>query len=508
MQERQAAAAQPKRIVALPVDARPVVRAQVQSLVTTAGWALVVPPLDSLGHFRVRANVEALATWLLSEGAEASAFVLSLDMLVYGGLVPSRFIDDDLVQLRARLGVLNLLKAKWPEKPIYAFAATMRLSNNNINEEEKPYWDKYGELIWRWSFFSDRFAIRGMPDDEQNAHHAQNLIPMHVRDDYLATRARNFAVTETALQMVEEGIIDRLVLPQDDTAEYGLNIAERRALQAKIKERGIDDHVLIYPGADEVIHTLAAYAVHHADSRRELESSCAFYLLPSDAEGIGSLVARYEDRPILESIAAQIRAVGGILVDSAATADVILAVHTDGAKQGDWATRIPLANPKPISLQWLDQLVEHHQQGKPIALLDLAYANGGDPRLIAALAARMPLTSLAAYAGWNTASNSAGSAVAQCVLAKTAFVTAANQHFLCLRFVEDVFYQSMMRQDIRDAIDEASLTSDELEAQVATKFIEPANVWIRQHGFGFRVARIRLPWQRTFEIDITLEPIS
>jgi Protein of unknown function (DUF4127) len=507
MQERQAAAAQPKRIVALPVDARPVVRAQVQSLVMASGWALVVPPQENLGHFRVQANVEALATWLLSESAEASAFVLSLDMLVYGGLVPSRFIDDDLVQLRARLGILNALKARWPEKPIYAFAATMRLSNNNVNEEEKLYWDKYGELIWRWSFFSDRFASFGAPDDEQSSNHARDLIPADIRRDYLATRARNFAVTETALQMVEERIIDRLVLPQDDTAEYGFNIAERRTLQLKIKERGLEDRVLIYPGADEVIHTLAAYAVSHADVTLE-SGSYAFYLLPSDAEGIGSLVARYEDRPILGSIAAQIHAVGGTIVNSAAAADMILAVHTDGAKQGDWAMRIPLANPQPISSQWLDQLVDHHQQGKPIALLDLAYANGGDPRLIAALAARLPLTSLAAYAGWNTASNSAGSVVAQCVLAKTAFALAANQQFLCLRFVEDVFYQSMMRQDIRDAIDEASLTPDELEAQVAARFIEPANVWIRQHGFNFRVATISMPWQRTFEIDITLEPIS
>jgi Protein of unknown function (DUF4127) len=507
MQEKKSKDAQPKQIVALPVDARPVVRAQVQLLMMTSGWALVVPPKESLGHFRVQANVEALAIWLMTEGADASAFVVSLDMLVYGGLVPSRFIDNDLVQLRARLDILKSLKAKWPEKPIYAFAATMRLSNNNINEEEKPYWDQFGELIWRWSFFSDRFAIHGAPDDEQCANHARDLIPLHIRDDYLATRERNFAVTGTTLQMVDEGIINRLVLPQDDTAEYGFNIAERRVLQVKIKERGIEDRVLIYPGADEVIHTLAAYAVSHANTTRE-PSSCAFYLLPSDPESIVSLVARYEDRPILESIAAQIHAVGGTIVDSAATADVILAVHTDGATQGDWAMRIPLANPQPISLQWLDQLVGHHQQGKPVALLDLAYANGGDPRLIELIAARLPLTEFAAYAGWNTASNSAGSVVAQCALAKTAFASATNQQFLCLRLLEDVFYQSMMRQDIRDAIDETSLTPDELEAQIAISFIAPANVWIRQHGFNFRVATISMPWERTFEIDITLEPIS
>ena len=43
-----------RRIVALPVDGRPVVRAQVQSLVASAGWELAMPAVAALGHLRRR----------------------------------------------------------------------------------------------------------------------------------------------------------------------------------------------------------------------------------------------------------------------------------------------------------------------------------------------------------------------------------------------------------------------------------------------------------------------
>ncbi|NJR71955.1 MAG: DUF4127 family protein, partial [Gammaproteobacteria bacterium] len=101
------------------------------------------------------ADRDQLAAWLLQNAGDADGFVLSLDMLIYGGLVPSRFITDSESDLLARLSSLKLLKQRYPLRPLYAFIATMRLSNNNINEEEKTYWDKYGELIWRWSFYED-----------------------------------------------------------------------------------------------------------------------------------------------------------------------------------------------------------------------------------------------------------------------------------------------------------------------------------------------------------------
>ena len=491
-----------RRIVALPVDGRPVVREQVQMLVANAGWELAMPPVAALGNLRVPAERAALSAWLMEQAPSADGVVISLDMLAYGGLVPSRFIDDPLEHLEQFLELLPALKHRFPQKPVYAFAATMRISNNNVNEEEKEYWSEFGELIWRWSYFSDKHALQSLLDDAVRADVARSAIPADIQADYLATRTRNRSLTLRALELVAAGVIDRLVLPQDDTAQFGFNIAERRMLEQRVAELGVGDKVLVYPGADEVMHTLCAHLVGNLTQAAPL----AFFLSCGDPERVGQLHALYEDRPVLEAVTRQVAAAGARLVGSPEDADLILALHTRGAGQGDWAMCKPLPDPQPLSQAWLKQLAAWHGAGKPVALLDLAYANGGDPVLIGELAARLPLDELAAYAGWNTASNSIGSLVAQCVLARADLRAPGNRKVLALRLLEDFLYQSVLRQTVRNSVREADCNPQALRDVVAHIFIGHANSWAEAHRLGWEVCAVTLPWQRTFEIGIALRP--
>ena len=264
-----------RALAAVPVDARPVVRSQVQELVACAGWDLRMPPVAMLGHLRQPGERDALRDWLQAQGPGVDGFVISLDMLVYGGLVPSRFIEDDLQALRKRLLLLQEIRAQWPTKPIFAFAATMRISNNNVAEEEKAYWSQFGTALWAWSFHTDRASQVG--DSLQAAQilaQAQQLaqqIPAAIQRDYVRTRQRNFQITQQALQAVRDGVITRLVLPQDDTAEFGMNVAERRQLQQLVQALGIESQVAIYAGADEVMHTLCARLVSALEQRPALQ---------------------------------------------------------------------------------------------------------------------------------------------------------------------------------------------------------------------------------------------
>lgn len=510
-----------KKIVALPVDGRPAVREQVRALVQIGGCDFSAPAVAQLGHFRQAADCDSLSQWLLKQAETADGFVLSLDMLVYGGLVPSRFCAELLEQLLPRLDVLVALKQNYPEKPIYAFAATMRMSNNNVAEEEKTYWAQYGTLIWTWSFYTDKFAQTNNHADKVLANAARAQIPDDIADDYLETRARNVAVTSEALDLLEAGIIDRLILPQDDTAEYGFNIAERRDLQLEINVRNLGGDAIIYAGADEVMHTLCARMVASFNAA----PSMRIYVHLSDAAGAPTLRALYEDRPILDSVAAQIAAVGAVRVDDAVQADVILLLHTQGAAQGDWAMRRALpsrASACIATAAWLTQLEGWYASGKLIAVADCAYANGGDPEMLALLNVKIGLHNLAAYAGWNTASNTIGCVVAQCVLqnvinnrpkvpvnrASLGIIFNEHKKFLALRLLEDVAYQAWLRQVIRAEINEPSLDATALENVVADKFIAPANAWARAHQLGYEVANISLPWQRTFEIELHLTQVA
>lgn len=489
-----------RALAAIPVDARPVVRSQVQDLVACAGWELRMPPVSLLGHLRRPGDRQALCDWLLQQAAHVDGFVLSLDMLVYGGLVPSRFIEDPEQSLLDRLALVQQLRRQAPTLPIYAFAATMRISNNAVAEEEKAYWAEHGPQLWAWSYHQDRARHLAHPaqaaQSQAEVERLEQSLPANIRQDYLQTRQRNLQVTLQALQAVHSGLIDRLVLPQDDTAEWGLNVAERRLLQARTRALGLQDRVAIYAGADEVMHTLCARMVAHLEDRPPLRVA----LLPSDPTGLGQMRARYEDRPVQDAVAAQMAAVGAVEVGPAAQPDVVLALHTQGPVQGDWAMGIPLPEPRGVGLEWQQAVQRLHSMGQPWALADLAYANGGDPEW---LQRGTPLPD--AYAGWNTASNTLGSVLAQCVLGAGRLQTAPSRRNLSLRLLEDLLYQAQLRQVLRAQVDESQCSPQAL-LQAARELVLPASRDFAQaHGLSHCAANLSLPWGRSFEVDLELE---
>jgi Protein of unknown function (DUF4127) len=484
-------------LIGLPVDGRPVVRTQVQQLVALAGWELRCPEIAQLGHFRAPAHRGHLADWLRAQAPQADGWVLSIDMLVYGGLIPSRFIPDEGDALLSRLALLTELKQLKPAAPLTAFAATMRLSNNCHNEEEKTYWNPHGKDLWAWSFYSDRLDASGDAEDQQRAEAAAARIPEAIRDDYLATRARNFRINLALLDFVQDGVIDRLVLPQDDTAAYGFNIAERRLLQTEVLLRGLQDRVLIYPGADEVMHTLSAWTV----AKLRGDAPLLLRIRPTDPAHWQDLHPLYEDRALPDSLQAQMQAVGALEQEQGA--DALLLVHSQGSAQGDWAMRVPLRERPGVQPALWKELGELPEL--PVAVADVAYANGGDPAFVTELAGHIPLPQLIGYAGWNTASNRLGSLLAQLVLARGSWHSAANRAVLALRLAEDLQWQAVLRQRLRDALDEVRTEPAELAAAAEVLMLDVGNAWLEAEGFGERIQKAWLPWQRSFEIGLDVQ---
>ena len=54
-------------------------------------------------------------------------------------------------EILSRIKRLEEIIARQSAK-IYAFSSIMRISNNNINEEEKEYWSQYGQRIFEYSY--------------------------------------------------------------------------------------------------------------------------------------------------------------------------------------------------------------------------------------------------------------------------------------------------------------------------------------------------------------------
>lgn len=115
-------------------------------------------------------------SFLERECSDADGLVISVDMLLYGGLVPSRIHHDTEEGLQRWLTVLNDIR-------------------------KKKSWD------------------------------------------YVSRRQTNRRMNEKVLEYVEQGAIDFLVIPQDDSAVYGYAAMDQETIREKILKRGIFDKV-------------------------------------------------------------------------------------------------------------------------------------------------------------------------------------------------------------------------------------------------------------------------
>lgn len=484
------------RLVVLPLDDRPVTYDLPARVGAIAGASVSLPPRGLLGNLERPADRAALGAWLTDAAADADALVVALDTLAYGGLIPSRRSPDDLAALLAALEPLKQLKTRRPGLPIHAFSVTMRLSNSDVNEEEKPYWDRHGKAIYRWSYHQHRFKATNDEADRLAAAEARRSVPAEILEDYLETRERNFALNQAMVKWAGAGFFATLLLTQDDTSEFGLNVEEQQHLAQMVATTHVGDRVLIHPGADEVASVLVARALN---ALAGAQPTVAVSWHPLEGKRV---VAMYEDRPLWKTLRGQIQAAGGREVGDPALADARIVVNAPGEGQGDLALRYELDRPeRPHPRNFEPLLLDLEAalaSGKPTAFADVAYANGADPRLTPELVGRVDLFALAAYAAWNTAGNSFGTLVAALFagLLQTADAQA-RRRFLTERLADDWLYQSVIRPGLqpRLAAGEAlPALRDALEAELNTRW---------EAAFPGQRAPFTpsFPWKRLFEAD-------
>ncbi|PYZ92747.1 hypothetical protein CR194_13925 [Salipaludibacillus keqinensis] len=495
-------------IALLPVDARPVTRLLPAQLINVAGRSVRLPDKEILGFLKEPGDVAALHEWLRQQVHQVKGFVLSIDMLIYGGLVPSRVSPIDLSEAKKRLNLLKELKLENPDCLIFAYSTTMRLSNSYVNEEEKDYWSEFGKELWKLSFHSHRLEQTGEPDSQRVIEEVTRAIPSHIIKDYTETRKRNFLLNQYLLDEVENEVIDLLVFPQDDTSEYGFNISEQQQLSQLADEKKLFDQVLIYPGADEVASVMATRMVFELAH----EPLPSFYPIYSGEKG-SLLNAMYEDRPIAESVKGQVHALGASCEDEIKEADIVLAVNVPGKKQGDLALQLDLNGVHTADRnlgEWLHRMDRYINKGKEVAVADVAYANGADPAVIPRLLNKINWKELLSYAGWNTAGNTIGTVVAQSALVYLAKkekknFQKKNEEVLVLRMLEDYLYQTVIRKIVRETAPEGEKSVD-LEGRVSRIFLERSQEWLMTNDMNqFLISDVHLPWKRTFEIGFLVQ---
>ena len=443
------------KISLLPIDNRPVCYNLVKDITSIDNSIeLFLPNRELLGDLTKQANVEALFDWLKSL-EDIDCIILSLDTLIYGGLIPSRRSKDTFEIINERLNTLKqILETKMAK--VYAFSSIMRISNNNYNEEEKEYWSEYGKKIFEYSFEFHKTGIEPNSD-----------IPKNILEDYVKTRTRNFEVNKRLLQFEKDGLFEFLIFSKDDCAQYGFNIMEANEL----KNMGAN----IKTGADEIPLTLLARAL-----KKEIKIFVE-YIEPENID----LISNYEDVSIKKSVEGQLELAGFNQVLDSDKADIILIVNNFKIKQGEhvmsWDT-------EPFNKAF-------NMPNKSFAIADVRFANGADNNFVEMLLQNIDLKNFYGYAGWNTSANTLGSLLATI---KTKF--KANQYndiafkkLQLIRFLDDWAYQANVRKMINKPQDISTMMKPYENKLLKILGINP----IENIKYSY-------PWNRKFEIEVDL----
>lgn len=481
------------KIAMIPIDNRPVCYTLAQQIASIdKSLELLLPDRTLLGGLRSVADIEGIFNWLDSLG-QVDALVVSLDTIAYGGLISSRRSKDSLDEIKSRLysfkeKLENQVNVKGK---IYAFSSIMRISNNNVNEEEKEYWNEYGTKIFE---YSQKFHKEGIETDD---------VPKEVLTDYLATRHRNFSINKIYLDWIEEGFFNTLVFSKDDCAEFGLNVLEAQILRRLIAEKKTsenDSYALIKTGADEIPLTLFARAVCDYNRKvnfRQAPKISAKFLAPESKD----LISNYEDISIEKCVKAQIELGSKCDINdiNEQDADIILIVNNFVENQGEIVMDVktqPFMGKLDIPK-------------KPYMIADVRYANGSDNEFVKKLfAKKIDFRNFYGYSAWNTSANTLGSLICAAVVRFFAknYNETAFKELQMIRFLDDWAYQANVRQFLKGK----GKKEKGKEARPDFRELKPLmylyeKKLIKVLSFKPHEIKYKFPWKRFFEVEVIVK---
>ena len=423
-------------------------------------------------------------------------------MLAYGGLTASRVPGPSYADAYFRLGELGHLRARSAHSWIGAFGTIMRLAPTGI-PAGTPFFAPYPV----WSYLQEYANLHypPLPSEAARAERLRNLIGPATLEGYLVTRARNLAVDRLLLKMTAAGIIDRLVLGQDDAGPVGLHVPDVQLLQAELASAGLQERASIEPGADELGIALVAHAT--AREAKWIPRIAVRYSKPD-----GDL---YQDpieyAPVSTAIDALIRVCGGVRDDAHPDISLYVRVPNTDTAQDD---------------AFVAAMTADASASRSVALADLSYlrsytdqAHFAQRILASGLASRLD-----AYSSWNTNANTVGTALAEAIAANAGrrmrtYDALAHRTFTFTLFLDDYAFHDEVRPDLNATLAAQGITDHTLLAPGVAAIIaqrDRALLWnyadqiLAQLDPGYHIAAlsIELPWSRTFEtsIDVGLAP--
>ena len=505
-------------IVFIPHDNRPISDVETADTIRQLGYKVVVPPDELLGSNSNLGDSDKLWQWLEDNTTVPhkkdkkppykplpgiKAVVLSGDAMIYGSLVGSRKHHFTQQKLLERVKKFQEFKDSHPKVPMYVFSSIMRTPRTGeaSGSEEPGYYFSYGTDIFRYTALKDKEEVEGLTKREKKEmKFLTEFLPREAIDDWMSRRSKNLAVNKAMIDLAKAGTFSYFCLGRDDNAPYSQTHRESRWLNDYGRELG-KTHFNNMAGIDEFGMLLLTRAVN------DLEAVMPFvYVRYNMGEG-ARVVPSYSDEAIDKTIRSHVIMAGGVYVTTPSRADLVLLVNTNPNGETYEANDAGNTEKSRFSTRYfMNMLEEELAEGRPVGIADIAYANGSDNALMAALRDKDLLFRLQAYSGWNTPTNSTGFVLGQGMLVPR-MSDESRKRLLYTRYLDDWGYQANVRQNLSATLgyfkgQGSGGNLNEKRAQTeasATLRMQTFAGWNLPKFVDVKQIKVTMPWNRLFE---------
>jgi hypothetical protein len=500
-----------KRILIVPLDERPCNYNFSHQMFNTEDVIIDRIPFEYMGFKKKKGNIEKINEYILSNYYKYDGMIVSIDTLLYGGIVPSRIHFEKYEDLIERLNILRIIKEKKKELKIFAFNLVMRCPRYNDDDEEPEYYKYEGENIFYKGYYEHKIELNEITEDELNDYKRRTVTEENL-NDYLNRRSINNQVTRHVVGLVNEKVIDFLIVPQDDSAPYGYTVTDQLKVRKEVEKYKLHFKVLSYPGADEVCNTLTCRMVLSFYNKKPL----VYIKYPSCTSMM--VIPSLEDRYLDTSLKYQIIAAGCLVTDNLNECDLVFAVNAPALSWMMPSSHQEVRHSGYTLNRNLVEFVEFidyaiNVKNKLVTIGDIGFDNGSDLELISMLEEKELTLKLAGYASWNIPCNSLGTALPFGVSTLINGFDLRWKTFLVHRYLEDTGYCGYVKWKIRkNECSKAPYTifdCKEMRGFISKRIEEEINEFIKEKipsiSNLYEIEDLYLPWIRTYEIGLKIK---
>ncbi|MBO4594817.1 MAG: DUF4127 family protein [Clostridia bacterium] len=377
---------------------------------------LVLPKKEHLCINDVPADFVKIRKFLSYECKDADYLIISLDALLYGGVVPSRKHYLSKKELYARFGLLSELKKERRELKIYAFASLMRSLPTTCGEGEPEYYGICGEEIF---LFGQNEHLRKKKVIGKKAYSDNKRVLLPICEpylkDYTDRRKKNLLLLRSALKSVGN-TIDRLMITGDAASLYGYYSMDFKKIERLLKKK--ENSVDFKYGSDGAAQAFL--------TRIEIE-------IKNFSPKICPIYANLTDKNTERRINSAISVSGAELSDEP-KADILLFCNLPAPNN---EIIVDLSG-KPNYANFVYKMKKNIDDKKVIALADNIGSVGGDADLLDLISKKIGVFRLSAYSSRNNVDETVSESLLQSIFYYFDGNNKRHRNRIATRVYEDV----------------------------------------------------------------------